>query len=206
MSLAKENTNLKKFKKIIGIIFVKWFKLLNIGLIIVIFIFGYLLIIRPKYKELSKITENLNNNENDKLIFSRKRKELEDIKDLLSVYNNYDSKISEKIKYSLPKKDIYEELFTHIDSLVSKNGLSLTSMSITRETEKKKEEEKKKEDIKNLKTISMDLDIVGVDYFSFKNILKELENDLKIIDIDNVSLSLKENAVSLKAHTYFLTE
>lgn len=193
-------------------IFFKWFVLL---VVILVGVAGYFLVIQPKYEDtLSSIKTELRLKRQGYLT---KKEELEKFKELASIYNDLDRQKIERVNTFLPSGYNYERLFTEVDSLVSQNGMILSSMNVNVEGEKEEggssqdqsgntqqdTDSSQKEAPSKVKKVRMKLEIMGVNYSGLKSLISSMENNLRLMDVTKVNFSPNEGTVQLIVWTYY---
>ena len=210
--LTKHKTSSDKGKKKQQIITNFLFHYLGIIIFIFIFlffIFGILYIILPKYNSIKDDITATN---------VAKKKEKEDmelyllkLKSYLNNFNKISDQDKEKINVLLPNSGQVEYLLVNMESLVRQRGLMLTSLEIT-EKEKTKESktrraktsESEKIDLPpGVNIITIKMEITGTDYNSLKKLLKEIENNLRILDIDKIGFSPGGTCLSIEMTSYY---
>ena len=55
----------------------------------------------------------------------------------------------------------------------------------------------------NIGVINLNLEVTAIDYTGFKNLLRTLENNLRLFDITELSFIPDENAASFVLSTYY---
>jgi len=162
---------------------------------------GYSFLIKPKYDEIHVRIDEAN---------EAKRLELDDL-------NSYHTKLARyvadfesisaddkrMIEAMFPKNPEREKLFTSIEVLIKKQGMILASLDISADEPKAKKGAEAAATGSGAEKIRLTMNIAGVDYRGLKKLLAALENNLNLIDIDKLSWSPSENAVTLEAGTYF---
>ena len=174
---TKEDKKRAKKEKKINTFLVNYFKWLVALLVLIVFISGYIFLIKPKYQ---KITQSVGANK-----ISREQEYLErkgylaGIKDLINIYKKINSFDIKKVNLILSKGNNYEKLFTQLESMVLRSGLIIKSLKIDFEEYVGKENILKKPKISREESgtdsslpseigrIKVTLSIIGVDYFSF---------------------------------------
>lgn len=201
-------------KNKINIFLYKYFNLVVLCIVVIILTFGYLSFIKPKYDQINNEYKTASVEEDSKYL--ERKKYLKQLEDLKQEYQEISVVDIEKIKIMLPEEDNHEELFAQFEDIILKNGLLLTSLSISEvesklvDTKALKEENDSAEDsssnegILEIKTILVSLSFLGTDYEGLKNILSILENNLRLFDINSLSFNPGGNSTSLELYTYFL--
>lgn len=213
--LGEKGSKKKKAKEQrINMFLVRYFKWLVVLFVLIVFISSYIFLIKPKYQ---KITQLVGANKISREQEYLERKEyLAGIKDLINIYKKINLSDIKKVNLILSKGNNYEELFTQLESIVLKSGLLIKSLKIDSEEYVGKENILKKPKISRKESgtdsslpseigrIKVTLSIIGVDYFSLKNILNTIENNLMIMDIISLDFQPSNNSVDLDFYTYYL--
>lgn len=173
------------------------------------FIFGIFYIILPKYNSIKDDITSTN---------TAKEREKEDMElyllKLNSYLNNF-NKISdqekERIDILLPDSGQVEYLLVNMESLVRKRGLMLLSLSVVeqKKTDENKVRRAKESESENIglptgvSAVTIEMEIMGADYNSLKELLKEIENNLRILDIEQINFSPEGGSLSLEMTSYY---
>jgi len=166
----------------------------------------------PKYKELSLLERQLEEKtrelQNQKDYFSNLKQTLENLK-------NYQTKF-QIINSALPSESSLPTLFNFLQNSVSQNGLILKSIGATTQAyqpEIQTQEEaqippSEKSRAKRLKETQIALQVSG-SYSSLKNLLSQLENSARLLEINSVLFSapkeIKEGELPLFNFTIQMT-
>lgn len=176
-----------------------WFLL---GVFFVVFVFGIIIFIFPKYNEIA-IEIKANEDRQSKEYSEKSKKDIEDLKLLISAYESISPSHIEKINKIIPPADIKEKIITEIEALVVRNGLILGAISIEPvEKDPRKKVEEKIDLPENITKYKITLKILGVNYNNLKNILRVFENNLRLLDVQSVDFSAEKNEAQIELHTY----
>lgn len=173
--------------------FTKYYNYLIFLVAILVIVSGFFLLIQPKYKEINDRKKMADQGQLG-LSYSEKQVELNKFIKLKRAYNKIDPKDKERIKTILPSNAEVEKLIAEIESIVLSNGLILSSLSI-----QPTEGGSKGEAI----PVGVSLTVIGADYTSFKSLLKAIENNLRLMDIKNVSYIEGKGGLNLNLTTYY---
>ncbi len=184
------------------------------NLFVVIFVsfllfLSYFLLLKPKVDETTNaISENISSHE--KLLQAEKEK-LSNLQTALISYNKIDPIDLARVNGILPNEYNKEALYGELEEIIKQNGFILTGIDLSKEgevatdekaTPVKPEEVVKDKTSSKIGTIDIDLKISSIDYAGLKNLLGVLENNLRLLDIKELSLS-GGDSVSLKLSTYY---
>lgn len=158
--------------------------------LIILFV-GYFYILKPKYDYL-KETGGLTIKTLQKSL-DLKKEYLKNLNELKVTYNNLSDEEKNKLEQILPLKKDLPNLFVHFESLVKQNGFQLGGIDF------------KEEDFtERIKALSISLGLKGGNYQLLKGFLKNLEEDVKMVDV--ISVSFTKEGYSLTLKTYYLKE
>jgi len=204
-------------KQKINALLIRYFKWLVLALAIIILAMGYFLLIQPKYRQAIKNVELVS--QEKELKYLAQQKYLNQLNELKAAYQNITTEDRDKIEAVLPNQAKTEELFAEIEAIVSKNGLILTSLQIEPEANKSTAQNRRttgsarrntgnKTEIENLPEgigkVKIVMNLLGTDYGSLKNIIKTIENNLRLMDIVTLDFSPAENQTSLELFAYYM--
>ncbi len=203
----------KIFLKKINTFLIKYFKFFVLFLVLLVLALGYLFLLGPKYKEIQTMIKH--SQEQRREIFLAKQKKLNRLESYIESYDKFSSLEKEKINYILPKKYNQEELFSELNYLVEKNNLILKNISVKGgktqvefgQTKKDIEARVQNPILKappGVQKYAVDVSILGTNYYSLKNLLSTLENNLKLLDITQLNFSPGSKTVNLTLMTYYL--
>ncbi|PIR13805.1 hypothetical protein COV49_00960 [Candidatus Falkowbacteria bacterium CG11_big_fil_rev_8_21_14_0_20_39_10] len=205
----------QKVKQKIQIFLGKYFRLVVFLAVIFIF-FGGWFFLKPKYQQIISLTENQSRKVRSD--FEGRKIYLDKLVSTINVYNQINPQDIKKVNAILPPPNIKETLFTYMDNLMSKNGFLLTSLSVqpvvAESASTKKRSSSSKEEKQTQATalpseiglIKMEMSIAGVDYNGVKRFLKTIENNLRLMDINQLGFDLGNETASISITTYYYKE
>ena len=215
MPIGKDKKGLKDKEKIrVLLLFLyRYFYFFSLILVIIVIVAGIFAFVIPKYRAISE--EMKSRDEEKRLELDYLNKYQVELTKYKSSYDRIDKDDVNKVNKIYPEVEDIEELFTELAVLVKKNGLLLNSVELSKGGDKKaKKTVSKQEDSSSTEgqipelpsdigVISINLSISGVNYKSLKNILRTFENNLRILDIKNLSFK-PEGSLSLEVETYYV--
>jgi len=127
--------------------------------------------------------------------FAQSQAFLEKVEGLIATYEQNKESI-DKMAEILPQKEDIPNLIVQIEALVFEQGLVLDKLEITSPTEEAATGNKAEEvrtgvqtaTTPKYKTLNIDLGFTG-DYWAMKNFLKATEENMRLIDIDSISIA-----------------
>ena len=209
--LEEENEKRQQLKRKLNNIFSQYFNLLLVLEIILIFVFGYFLLLKPKYDQINNQINLVNNQEQRD--YQSKVQELQQINSLIDVYKKIDPDYVKKINSLVPVEKNREELFSQINYIVAKNQLLLSQISLASANSLDKKTEKPatttaKDYLASgeVEKVSISISVKGATYELLKNFLSALENNLRLMDVQAISFNPKDGSASLTVNTYYLKQ
>jgi len=205
--MARETTKSKQdkakqenqLKQKINDFLIKHFRWIIFAIIIIIFVGGYFIFILPKYNQIVTDTK-LKTDELEKK-YSSRQQYLTQLIRLKMAYKQISQENKDKIEAMLPSSPKVEELVSEIEAISLKNGLTLTSLSVEPVEAKGGKTEDKLNGVANVK---ITMEVVGTDYYALKNILKMIENNLRLMDVTSVNYLVGDKRTSLVLQAYYL--
>ena len=208
--IIKQNESGKE-KQIISklnIFLLRYFNLLVLLLVIIFLGFGFFNVIKPKYHSIAKEIESTD---------KEKEAEYEDLdkyysslKKYLLAFNEIQEKERDKIDKMIPEKFVKEELFRDLESIILRKGLLLISLSVNTSNGNKSSKRNPSQTNKasnggsaEIGNVKITMEIAGVDYKSFKILLDTMENNLRLLDIENIDFSPEAKTLTLNLNAYY---
>lgn len=172
---------------------------------IIILTYSYFFIIKPKYDETLMAIEITT--EQQQKLYAEQQKKLNNLKIISDLYKKITQVDLKKFNGVLPDNYVKERLFGEFEEIINKNGYILNSVSLDAEKEADGASDQTAsttpEQTGKIGKINFQLAISAVDYQGFKNLLKLLENNLRLFDVSNVSFSAGGNTTNLTLTTYY---
>lgn len=193
-------------------LFMRYFKILPPVLIMIILILGYFILIKPKYNKVrNEIETAIRQKEDNYQTYENYFNKLNDLK---RVYNKVDANNLQKINHLLPSEPEVEEILVQLESIVLRNGLLLSSVELDWEKAEPQKESRKSAALRQnseegempqeIGRIRATLEVAGTDYTALKNLLKTLENNLRLIDVEGIEFFPGSDTVTLTMSSYYL--
>lgn len=174
----------------------KYFSIFLVFLVIVILISAYFLILRPKFQAtLSIIEKNLE--EQQKIYFSQQRK-LVNLQAINAVYKQISAEDLKKFDNILPTDYPPEALFGELEEVIKQSGFILSNVNVNKE-----ELLAEGEASASVGRMVINLSLGAVDYSGLKSLLKKLENNLRLLDIQDIAFSPADESLNLTMATYY---
>ena len=197
-----------------------YFKFIILIVILIIFIVSYIYVLKPKYdRAVESVKGNIASQER---VYLQQLNKLNNFKQLVTVYNKIPSDEKDKLNNLLPPDYIKEQLFIELGYIIPQNGHNLTYLDFKKDKEIEAEQEGQRrvntseEELSaisfldelppDIGYIKADIMISNTTYNSVKNIIKLLENNIRLIDIYEIDFNPEEESLSLSFATYYLDE
>ncbi|MBT5337932.1 type 4a pilus biogenesis protein PilO [Candidatus Falkowbacteria bacterium] len=132
-----------------------------------------------------------------------KEQELNQLKSIKVSYEDLEDS-SKKILQVLPDERDLPSVFVQLEALAYKHNLFLSTVDIA--AEQSTGEEKRKKDKVELHKLVINLSLSGGDYFTLKNFLNDVENNLRLLDIRSIVYSPEGNTYNISMNTYYFGE
>lgn len=182
---------------------VKYFRFTLMGLVIILLFFSFYFLLLPKYKEIRE--EGGLDYEAKVKTLEAKKNELEQLKDLQKELAKISKGEMEKLEKILPSSQALPDIFLQMENLAKESGLKVTRVSISEGegevsgsenggSEAAKESKKKNKttttQMSNIGNVSVSLSVEGSgSYESLKVFLDNIEDNLRIVDVNSLSYS-----------------
>ncbi|HKK54020.1 MAG TPA: hypothetical protein VJ926_00655 [Patescibacteria group bacterium] len=208
-----------RIKVKINSFFSVYFKFAILIIVLVIFFSSYVYILKPKYDTaVEAVKGNIISQERVYLLQLNK---LNKFKQLVAAYNKIPTDEKDKLNNLLPPDYIKEQLFIELGYIIPQKGYNLSHLDFKKDKEMESEQEGQRNvNTKEEKTarsflnelpsdigyIDANLKVSVVTYNGVRNLLKILENNLRLIDIYKVSFDPEGENLELSFVTYYLKE
>lgn len=184
-----------------------YFNLFVVVLVSFLLLMSYFLLLKPKVDETAgAIFENISSHE--RLLQAEKNK-LASLRAAVLAYEQVDAVDLARINGILPSEYNKEVLFGEIEEIIKQNGFIPTSITLVKEGEidvsgASSNNTQATSTILSPKvgTVDINLNIAAIDYAGMKNLLSILENNLRILDVKQLTLS-NGGSASLELITYY---
>ncbi|MFH1838076.1 MAG: type 4a pilus biogenesis protein PilO [Candidatus Kuenenbacteria bacterium] len=195
---------MNRFQQKIAIIFVQNFKIFLILTILIIFGLGYFLFVKQFYSELKEKRKELGDFKQNILI--TKKKQLDDLKILKKEYQKLEGLEVQKLLVILPFQKNIPDLFKQIEDITQKSGVTLLSLDIAEggAMDISNAKEISLPENKNLKALNISAEIGGIDYFTLKVFLNNLEKNIRLIDVISFDFNSSKKTQKINLRTYYL--
>lgn len=217
-ALQQEKQLLYQQRKRIVYFLINYFNWLILAFVLIILALGYFLFIQPKYKQIARELDIISVSKEGKYI--ERQEYLNQLLKLKEVYYNIKKNDTNKIKIFLPDYHGTEDILSQLEFIALRNGLLLKSLQIKKDKEEALSQKATKE--KKITTdekvgaispgglesevgkIEIGMEVVGVDYAALKNLLKTIENNLRLYDISSINYSPAGGSLTITLSTYYL--
>lgn len=190
---------------------IKYFKFIILVVIVAILAGSYVFLLKAKYDQIILAIEESGASNQDE--YQNQLKRLGELRRLETAYEDLGKKDIEKINTFLPDETKPENLLAQMEAIILKNGLILKKLSVEPVGEKNQKSLNIAEgEISNAQAseasasvgkIRISMDVGGTDYERFKSLLSVFENNLRLIDIEELSFSPSDKSTHLSMVTYY---
>lgn len=185
----------------------KYIKWLTLVVIIIIISLSYYFILEPKYQQVrlggSYNAETLT----DEL--GKRKNYLNQLQELNQNYQQFNRSQIDQLEKILPNQKDVAGLFVQLQALAENNNLLLSGVTIT-ETAEEISKNKEKISPSHIKKMNISLTLVGVQksntYQEIKTFLEDLENNLRLFDVNAVYFDAESTNYTVNLFTYYLDQ
>jgi Tfp pilus assembly protein PilO len=177
----------------------KFVEILILPIAMIGIIAALLWFVQPTYSEIKNLTQEIKTKEET---LEKKQKLVIDIERLVNQYEDIEGRVS-KVFYALPNKAEIPNVLVQLEALASENGMIFESSNFSKaqqsvqskitsdsenNTASSSETADQQNSIEQIRSVSIDVSLIG-SYENFKNYLRSLENNIRIMDITSISFS-----------------
>lgn len=199
------NDNLAK-KNYVNNLLNTYFNLFVVIFVSFLLFISYFLLLKPKVTETTNsISENISSHE--RLLQAEKTK-LANLQEAVRAYQNINKDDLTRVNSILPDEYDKEALYGEIEEIIKQNGFIPTSIALAKEGETKEGNAQSNNPApaansnSHIGAINISLSIASIDYAGMKNLLNVLQNNLRLLDVKELSLS-DGGAATLEMTTYY---
>jgi hypothetical protein len=194
----------------------QYFNALVVVLMIVIFVAAYFLLLGPKFASTQAVIKD--NIEAQKKLYAEQDKKLKDLKTVKEIYDKITPVDLKRFNGVLPEEYVREQLFGEFEEIIIDNGFLINAVTIAPAEEEKipgSEPAPSASEKAEMPTIGgtavservgrvvATVSIGAIDYSGFKSLLRTLEANSRLLDIESVTFSQGENSAQLLLAAYF---
>lgn len=184
--------------------------------LIVFLVAVYFLLLAPKFNTVQEAIKT--NIDQQKMIYNLNQRKLADMKAVDSIYKKISPADLQKFNSVLPASYVQERLFGELEEIIGSGGWLVTSIGIVPKSEEEKTQTVTDEEgnvtvkkinsasDKKIGTINIQLSLSMINYSGFKNLLKILENNLRLFDVTKVTFSADGKNANILLSTYYYQE
>lgn len=184
-----------------------YFNIITVLVVIFVLVISYFIVIQPKYTEtMDSIKVTL---EQQQKLYNSQQIKLNNLQAVAELYKKIPAADLKKFNSVLPNNYIKERLFGELEEIITQNGFILSSIKILENKGENQPASPAEGEAavpavsSNVGTINLELSISAIDYAGLKNLLRTLENNLRLFDITEVSFSPNDNSATLILSTYY---
>lgn len=214
MNIGKNKTFDEQKITMLNIFLIRYSNIIILLLTILFLVFSFFYILKPKYTNI--VSQVRSSNKNKEEIKTALTNYMGALNRYNTIYKNISTEEKEIIYKLLPRSEPSENLFAEIENVINGSGFKLIDISIEKEkgdTSGKKQKRAELLGNKNPYTINgaietkLSLTVSGLDgYYSFKKLVTVLENNMRIINLREVSFSNDGDSIDLELSVYNFKE
>lgn len=185
-----------------------YFSIFVLFAVVIVFVLAYFFWLRPKFiQTLGAIRANV---EMQQQLYEAQQKKLISLKAVSELYKKIDKEDLKKFNGVLSENYVKERLFGELEEIVYTNGFLIDSIKLSRPDEGEEGERGAAEETVTLQKLSprigqinVNISISTIDYTGFKNLVKIMENNLRLFDIVKLDFSPSEGMANFTLATYY---
>lgn len=187
-----------------------YFNIILAAVLILFLILSYFVFLGPKFRATQAAISA--NTEEKQLLYETTQKRLASLKAISDIYQKISPADMQKFNSVLPDAYVKERLFGEIEEIIGQGGWLVSSISISAAPDAAAagtpaagtEAAAAPPTLagKRVGTVTLNLNISAVDYSGFKNLLRLLESNLRLFDVESVSFS-PNNTANIILTTYY---
>jgi len=190
-----------------------YFNIILAAALVLFLFFAYLVFLGPKFSATQAAISA--NTEEKQLLYETTQKRLASLKAISEIYKKISPADMQKFNSVLADSYVRERLFGELEEIIGRGGWLVSDIIISQEEVKKTAAPIVTENgvitpasspvlnNKKVGTISLQLNISSIDYPGFKNMLRLLENNLRLFDVTNVEFSPASDSAVITIITYY---
>lgn len=183
----------------------RYFGLVIIALLVLFLLAAYGLVLWPKITQAqATIQANLEQQQN---LYRLSRQRLLNLQTLAEVYSQVSPTDLQKFNLVLPERYPPEKLFGELEEIAKRGAWLIGSIAWEDEAELNDSPSGQmaagRLDGLKLGRINIDLQVTAINYSGLKNLIKMLETNLRIFDIQEIDFSPSDNNAGIRMTTYY---
>lgn len=185
--------------------------LMLIGLeAVILVLIGYFFFVKGVSQEYSAVKADLISRQEE---LNQLTQRLNNFSTINKLYNSLNPELISKAGSILPSSPDLSNLMVNLDTLVKNNGFSLTGVEFQIVDGKGKEVFRGKNASeaeaaaaslpRELKSVGINLEIKGSSYGGLKNLIVQLENNLRLFDVQKFGFSAESSSLEIGLKSYY---
>jgi len=196
--------DIKQYKQKLLIAIVRRNGLISLALALIILAGGYFLILGPYYKQTKK--KYLDSKTYNEALYNSKKTTLDKLVSVLSDFKDIKEIDKQRIDKILPSNRDHIDLFPEIEYITLRNGLLFGAIGIEHIPDFSKSyvsDGATMAKLANIGAFRINIGVSGADYENLKKYLESLENNLRLMDVVNLSFDPNGQTANLQILTYY---
>ncbi|OGF28612.1 hypothetical protein A2477_00795 [Candidatus Falkowbacteria bacterium RIFOXYC2_FULL_47_12] len=185
--------------------------------VIVVALLGYGLAVKPQLDAISAWqAQARTTDEQMQTAMAQTEKKSADLQRLLDAYNSISAADLAAINALVPEREDLETLFFQLNAMAKQNGIFVTAIALSDETAAENMPKRSRLEVTEKapadaaagagpQTINLTIKVSGAGYAAFKNFLAALEQNARLLDVQEVSYDPKSEAAEITLQAYYVT-
>lgn len=190
--MAEEEKKLSSFQ----LLLLQYFKFITPLTVVLILVFSFIFLLKPQYNKV-RVSGALNLEAKQESL-NNKKDHLSQLKELAENYSGLSAGDIIKVEKILPREEDIPGVLAQLEKLAVDNGFNILSLDINSVQSLSRDKQQSL-----VKKLSLSLAIEGGDYASLKLFLDQLENNLRLFDVESLNFTAGSGLYTLNISTYF---
>jgi len=187
----------------------RYYPLLGLGIFTLILILAYFFFIAGKITEVKQQKNSrLPIVQQESAALKAYFKKSDELNTFVKNYNTLHQAELNKAGYALPASAKIPELMAQLPAITAQDGFQISQLNIVSAEPKNtsRSDETAAPAENSIKQLSVSLGVTGGDYFSFKKLLNDIENHLRLLDVISIEFQSTQGSMgyTLNMQTYYL--
>jgi len=206
--MTNNNRQPQKNKNSVNLFLNEYFRIIIVASLVLFLALAYFIVLGPRF---SIVREAIRTNiESEKNLYANNLRKLESYRAINEVYKKMNPEDLRRFNTVLPDAYVPERLFGEIEEIVSRGGWLVGGLKIMESGEASGGTEGAALATSSLFALpenvgqySLELKVTAIDYADFQNLLRILENNLRLFDITSVEFLPSNASVNIIMTTYY---
>lgn len=206
--MTNNNRQPQKNKNSVNLFLNEYFQIIIVVSLLLFLALAYFIVLGPRFSIAQEAIRT--NIESEKNLYANNLRKLESYRAINEVYKKMNPEDLRRFNTVLPDNYVPERLFGEIEEIVSRGGWLVGGLKIVEPGEALGTPEGSVSATssffslpENVSQYSLELEVTAIDYAGFQNLLRILENNLRLFDITSVEFLPSNASAKIILTTYY---